>query len=111
MMVKEIHQLIENLDGIHSTIVSDHILNMFQEVEGTLPQDKEKMLSVLRTFLEMAPEEQCLYQVGRRLGFFTYLSDLKDPELRRRAQERCDKMAVTPENVDRVLHEATKRFV
>jgi hypothetical protein len=111
MMVKEIHQLIENLDGIHSTIVSDHMLNMFQEVEGKLPQDKEKMLSVLRTFLDMPPEEQCLYQVGRRLGFFTYLHDLKDPELRRRAEQRRDKLGVIPDNVDRVLHEATKRFV
>lgn len=111
MMVREIYQLIEHLKGIRSTIVSDHMLNMFQEVEGTLPQDKEKMLSVLRNFLEMAPEEQCLYQVGRRLGFFTYLHDLKDPELRRMAEQRRDKLAVTPDSVDRVLHEATKRFV
>jgi radical SAM superfamily enzyme YgiQ (UPF0313 family) len=111
MMVKEIYQLIDHLEGIQSTIVSDHMLNMFQEVEGKLPQDKDKMLSVLRTFLDMAPEEQCLYQVGRRLGFFTYLHDLKNPELRQRAQQRCDKLAVTPDNVDRVLAEVTKRFV
>jgi len=111
MVTKEIYQFIENLDGITSTVISDHILNLFQEVEGKLPEDKSRMLGVLQAFLDMAPEQQCLYQVGRRLGFFSGFSDMDNPHLRKRAEQRRDKLGITPENVDQVLTEVTKRFV
>lgn len=37
-MVREIRMLIENLDGITSSLVSDHILNLLEEVEGKMPR-------------------------------------------------------------------------
>ncbi len=110
-MVKEIYTLIDALEGIDSTIVSDHILNMFQEVDGKLPEEKDRMLGVLQTFLDMDPEEQCLYQVGRRLGYFTTLTDLEDPGLRERSEQRRDRLNITPDNVDEVLTRVTRRFV
>ena len=33
--VEEIRLLIENISGINSTLVSDHIMNLLEEVEGT----------------------------------------------------------------------------
>jgi len=52
----EILQFIEQLDGVTSAVRSDHILNLFQDLEGALPGDKERMTGILRTFLAMAPE-------------------------------------------------------
>ncbi|RLB62767.1 MAG: radical SAM protein, partial [Deltaproteobacteria bacterium] len=46
-----------------------------------LPEDKEQMTAPIRKFLEMQPEEQLLYMVGRRAGIFSKLEDLYDPEL------------------------------
>jgi radical SAM superfamily enzyme len=43
-ILREIKLFVENLDGIESTIVSDHILNLLEELEGTLPEDKERLL-------------------------------------------------------------------
>lgn len=111
MMVKEIYRFIKNLHGITSTIVSDHMLNLLQEVEGKLPDDKPKMLKILKTFLDMEPEKQCLYQVGRRLGFFSCLDDMENPGLLERAKQRRDRMGITPDNVDGVLDEVMKQFV
>jgi ABC-type uncharacterized transport system ATPase subunit len=107
----EILLFIEALEGITSTLRSDHILNLLQEVEGTFPADKERMTGVLRHFLELPPEEQTLYQVGRRVGLFTRLTDLQEPNLRRQAANLCARHQVTPENVDSVVDEIIKNFI
>jgi hypothetical protein len=111
MMAKEILLLIESLDGVTSVLKSDHILNLFENVEGTLPRDKERMLEILRTFLAMEPERQCLYQVGRRLGFFSSLSDMESPHRLAKAEKSCQQLGITSENVDEVIDELMKRFI
>lgn len=111
MMVEEILLFIENLDGITSTLASDHILNLFQEVEGTLPRDKEKMLRPLSAFLQMEPEYQTFWQVGRRLGYFTYLKDMESPQRLAKVEKACNQMGITPDNVDDTIDELMKRFI
>lgn len=111
MMAKEILLFIENLNGITSTIKSDHILNLFEEVKGVIPDDKPYMLNILRTFLDMDPENQVLYQAGRRLGIFQRLSDMENPGKAERARRTCEQIGITPENVDDVVDELMKRFV
>jgi hypothetical protein len=104
MMVKENKLLIESLDGITSVVKSDHILNLFENLEGTLPQDKEHMLEIINAFLAMEPERQCLYQVGRRLGLFSSLNDMESPQRLAKAEKMCQQLGITSENVD-ILHE------
>lgn len=77
-VVKEIRLLIENLEGITTTIVSDHILNLLEEIEGTLPQDKERILAVIDTFLLLPRREKLIFQLGRRKGIYRKISDLQD---------------------------------
>ncbi|MFH1538542.1 MAG: radical SAM protein [bacterium] len=75
--VKEIRLFIENLDGAcGTTVVSDHILNLLQEVEGRLPDDKEKMLGAIDRFLGMEPARQENFLVGSRLGYYRSLDDM-----------------------------------
>ena len=110
-IMEEILLFLEGLDGITSTLKSDHILNLFEDIEGQFPQDKKKMTEVARTFLALAPEEQVLYQVGRRIGLFAGLRDLQDPARRARAQETCTRLGITAVNVDAVIDEMMKRFI
>ena len=111
MMAKEILLFIENLNGITSMIKSDHILNLFEDVEGTLPQDKEKILNVLRTFLDMPPKNQITYQIGRRLGIFSRLSDMQNNQKLENAEKACISLGITPDNVDKIVDELMQRFV
>ena len=111
MMAEEILMFIEMLNGITSVVKSDHILNLFEEVEGTLPDDKERMTQVLRAFLKMDPEKQCAYQVGRRLGFFSRLSDMESHHRVAKAEKTCRQFGITPENVDDTIDELMKRFI
>lgn len=82
MVAEELRLFIGSLEGINSTITSDHIMNLLEEVEGTLPQDKEKMLEVIDKYLSLPEEERLIYRVGRRGGAYRSLEDPKrDPVL------------------------------
>ena len=77
----------------------------------SLPGDKEKMTKVIKRYLSLGPEEQMLYQIGRRSGIFSRLDDLNDPRLRGYAERTCSDLKVTPTNVDRIAAEIMKRFI
>lgn len=110
-MAEELLLLLEHLNGISSMVKSDHILNLLQEVEGRLPDDRETMTAPIRTFLAMEPEGQLLYMVGRRAGIFSALSDLQDPVLRRQAERTRVTHQVTLDNVDEFSMAMMKRFI
>ncbi|MCJ7771678.1 MAG: radical SAM protein, partial [Desulfobacterales bacterium] len=111
MMAQEIYKFINNLIGITSIVKSDHILNLCENVQGTLPEDKEKMLSILQSFLDMDPDQQCVYQVGRRLGIFSGPKDMENTRRFEKANKVRIQLGITPENSDEMIHELMKRFI
>ena len=86
-MVREIKALIENLAGISTTLVSDHILNLLEELEGTFPQDKQRLLQLIDEYLNLPDEERLLFQLGRRGGAIRSLSELNQPAVRMRLEQ------------------------
>jgi len=111
MMAKEILLFLEMLAGITSVIKSDHILNLFEEIEGVLPGDRDYMTGVIQNFLSMDSKHQALFQVGRRLGIFSRLSDMNSSHRFARAEKICRELNITPENVDEIIDEMMKRFI
>ncbi len=111
MMSKEILLFLEMLAGITSVIKSDHILNLFEEVEGVLPDDREYMTGVIQNFLSMDSKHQTLFQVGRRLGIFSRLSDMDSSHRFAMVEKTCRELNITPENVDEIIDEMMKRFI
>jgi hypothetical protein len=108
---QEILLFLESLEGITSTVVSDHILNLFEDVGGKLPGDRDAMTAEIRAFLALGPEEQMLYRIARRAGLVRGLSDLDDPQRYDRAQRLVLELKVTPGNVDAVTDQMVKRFI
>jgi hypothetical protein len=107
----EILLFLENLKGITSKLKSDHILNLFEDLEGTFPDDRQRLLDMLRSFLDMDPKRQRVYQVGRRLGVFHGIADMDSPHRMARAERAYRQLNVTVENVDQVTDELMARFV
>ena len=110
-MVEELLLFLENLNGIDSRVKSDHIINLFQDVEGRLPDDREQITAPIRRFLAMPAEEQLLYIVGRRSGVFSRLEDLNDPEQVRHAEKIRTANRVNLDNVEAFTAEMMKRFI
>jgi radical SAM superfamily enzyme YgiQ (UPF0313 family) len=91
-MVEEIRLLIDHLEGITSTITSDHMMNLLEDINGTLPQDKGKMLAGLDAYLHLSEEERLVYRFGRRGGAYRSVEDMKDLVLRRRIEKLIEEV-------------------
>ncbi len=111
MMAKELRLFLETLDGIDSYIKSDHILNLFETINGKMPNDKEKMIGIIDRFFEFEPEKRVLYQIGRRMGFFRGPDEMDGSPHLERVKQACDHYGVTHQNVDSVIDDLMKRFV
>jgi len=110
-MARELRLFIENLN-VHSTLVSDHMLNLFQELEGPLSEDRPKMLSTLDRFLEMDTKDQLVYIIGKRVGLFEKLSDLSDPSAYAKAEQTLDRLKVTShQELQQVINQVVSRFI
>jgi hypothetical protein len=111
-VVREIRLFIENLDGINSTVASDHIMNLLEEISGTLPDDKEKMLSVADRYLDLEEEERIIYKVGRWGGAYRSVDDLRDPELRGKIEQVIHQWNLeTSRQVEEIIKEIADQYI
>ncbi|MFP4393400.1 MAG: radical SAM protein [Desulfohalobiaceae bacterium] len=85
-LVQEIRLFISELGDIQSTLTSDHILNLLEEVQGSLPRDKEYMLGVIDEYLSLPEKDRLLYRLGRRGGALRSVRDIQDPDNRARLE-------------------------
>ena len=108
---RELLLWLEKLAGITSTIRSDHVLNLFPEIDGVLPDDKEKMMQPVRDFLELAPEEQMIFCIGRRTHRMARFGDLNHPVQRDYALKMCSELGATTANFDGVIDSIMQRFI
>lgn len=108
---RELLTWLENLDGITSTIRSDHVLNLFPEIDGTLPEDKEKMMQPVKDFLALAPYEQMLFCIGRRTHRIANLSGLQNSVQRNYVIDMCSNLGATVDNFDEVIDSIMQRFI
>ncbi len=114
MMVKEIKLFLETLDGITSTITSDHITNLLEEIDGRLPEDKEKMLDIIKKYQELPNSEQMIYRVGRRGGAYRSTDDLNsDSSTYAKIKNLIDDIISKegPEGVERFITEMADRNI
>ena len=118
-VASEIKLFIETLHGIHSTVVSDHILNLLERVQGKLPDEKEEMIAVIDRYLALPAVQRLRFRVGRRLGYYRSLEDLPDPDLRRRVDQIIDQVGrsenkeepKTPEDVEKAIYGLMENYI
>ncbi len=111
-IVAEERLLIENLDGITSRFVSDHILNLLEELEGEFPEAKEKFLAVIDRYLAMPKAERENFRLGRRAGFYRCLDDMKKPELRTQVDRIIQRIEMeNPGSIEQVISELMESFI
>jgi radical SAM superfamily enzyme YgiQ (UPF0313 family) len=111
-VVAEERLLVEHLEGISSCFVSDHILNLLEEVEGKLPEEKGKMLAVIDRYLSLPPGERTLFRLGRRAGAYRSLDDLLNPELRNQVEGALRRIeSESPGGIERIISELMESFI
>lgn len=89
-ILEEIRWFIEALQGIETTIVSDHILNLLEELEGKLPEEKGNLLATIDRYFVLPAEDRLIFRIGRRAGIYRRLGDLSDNSIYQRLKGIVD---------------------
>ncbi len=111
-IVREIKRMVQTLDGISTTLVSDHVLNLLEDVQGTLPQDKQRILDTIDRYLNLPEEDRLLYQLGRRGAGLSSLFDLDNPGVRARLEDAKRQVEKElPGGIPEYLNEIKARFL
>ena len=113
-IAEEIRVFIEALEGITSVVTSDHIMNLLEEITGTLPGDKEAMLEVVRKYQALPDEERMIYRMGRRGGAYRSTDDLdRDPATREKIQRLVQQVRSESgdEGVEKMIAEMVDRYI
>lgn len=109
---RELRTLLAGFEGMTGTVRSDHILNLLEEIEGTLPEDLPAMRAAVDRFLALDEEERDTFIVGRRIGLFRRLDDLDHTVARTQAERARDEIRrAYPGPLSRAIREIMTRFV
>ena len=111
-IVREIRLMIEHLDGITSRLVSDHVLNLLEDVVGTFPDDKDRMLAVIDQFLNMSEEDRLNFRFGRRAMLYRTMDDMNNAATYTKIEHAIQHIQQSDEDdVESVIGEFTKQFI
>ncbi len=111
-VLKEIRLLLENLHCRDTYIVSDHILNLLQEIEGKLPDDKARLLGVIDRYFSMSLKDRMIYRLGRRRGIYNSLDDLANIRIYDRLRQIVEEYEKKdPQQLDLDLYKEMHGFI
>jgi len=109
-VAKEIGAFIENLQ-VTSHLKSDHILNLFMEVEGKMPEDKGKCLNIINKYLSLPDEERLNFNFGRRAGLYNRLADLSDSHKHDKIEQAIKRLRAQGSNVEEAIFRLKDSFI
>ena len=114
MLAEEIKLFIETLAGINSTVTSDHIMNLLEEVSGKLPEDQENMLSIIQAYQDLPDSDRLIYRAGRRGGAYRSINDLKsDPATYQKIKSLIQEIQQNEgdQGVEKMITEMVDRYI
>ncbi|MEA3253652.1 MAG: radical SAM protein [Chloroflexota bacterium] len=109
-VVREIGAFIADLQ-VNSYLKSDHILNLLAEVEGKLPEDKQKCLEVINRYLDLPEGERLNFRLGQRMGYYEGLADLTDSNKHSKVDETIKDIESQNKSVDKVILRLKDSFI
>ena len=109
-VVMEIAVFIENLQ-VTSYFKSDHILNLLMEIEGRMPEDKERCLNIIDKYLSLPEEERLNFKVGRRVGLYNSLADLNDSYKHVHVEQAVNRVKAKGSDVEEAVLSLKNSFI
>jgi hypothetical protein len=110
-IVRELRIFIEKL-SVHSNLVSDHVSNLLPEIQGKLPDDKQKLIEIIDRFEALSVTKKANFMVGRRVGLYKNLADLEDSQRYELVEQIKLKLNQTDKKVDpKVIFKLMEDFI
>ena len=111
-LIEEQRLLIDSLDGITSSYVNHHAVDLLLEARGLFPEDKPKLLAIMDRYLTLPENEQLNFTLGRRLNYYQKLDDMRDEKAHRLVEARLGELLRTsPDRLDELFHGIREQIV
>jgi hypothetical protein len=113
-VVEEIKLFLECLDSsVTSTLASDHIMNLLEEVAGTLPGDRDHMLEVINNYQSLPDLDRLVFRIGRRAGAYSSTDDLyRNTATYEKIKTMLPELTARgPDEVERFINDMADRYV
>ena len=111
-IIEEQKLMIETLDGITSHYANHHGVDLLIEAKGNLPEDKDRLISIMDRFLKLPDSDKLIFILGRRLGMYNCLDDLNDKKRYEAVQTQFRKIDLnTHEDLENFFHSLRARVV
>ncbi len=111
-MVEEQRQLLSLLNNIDSKYGNFHGINLLMEINGKLPEDKDKFLSVMDSFIALPRLEKMNFILGRRRNYYRQLSDLQPSFMYDLIKQDIDKIeAADPTAFETIFHSFRQQMI
>ncbi len=105
-IISEQRLLLEHIEGITSHYANHHSVDLLLEVRGQLPEDKDRLLTILDHFLSLSNTDQINFVLGRRLGYYQQLSDMENDTRYQFVEEQAQKIRQTdPDSFEQIFHD------
>ena len=82
----ELKKMIGHINDAGGYLFSDHIINLFEDVNGNMTTDKGRMLSIFDAFERLEEKDRRRYQIARRMGMVGALSQIDQLNVEQREQ-------------------------
>jgi radical SAM superfamily enzyme YgiQ (UPF0313 family) len=111
-IIEEQRLLIENLNGITSHYANHHAVDLLTEARGQFPQDKPRLLAIMDRYLSLSEEDRIHFTLGKRLGIYERLDDMRLSHLHKQVDARLLKIrADYPGQMEGVFHHLRAQIV
>lgn len=110
-ILREINFFVEHLDVQGTYLASDHILNLLEELEGNFPDDKKKILVLIKRYFELPDNDRQIFRLGRRTGAYRKLDDLQDKETYGRLKSVVDHYRARGGNLEEDIIQAMNNYI
>ena len=110
-MIAEQRRLINLLEGINSQFGNYHSIDLLTELKGNLPEDKDKLLSVMDAFLSLNQGEQENFIMGKRLWWYGRLEGFKESGRYEKVEEQLKQIRRNGQLPEEVFHGLRQRMI
>jgi hypothetical protein len=81
------------------------------EVEGKMPEAKEKCLNIINSYLSLPDEERLNFKFGKRAGLYNSLADLSDSSKHDRIEQAIKHLTAQGSNIDEAIFKLKDSFI
>ncbi|WP_298441912.1 radical SAM protein [uncultured Ferrimonas sp.] len=111
-MLAEQRQLLQLLDSAKGRYGNYHGINLLTELNGTLAQDRQQMISRIDRLLALPLAQQRNFILGRRLGYYRRLEDLDNSLLHDSVAAQLARLGECNEDQFQLLcHDLRRRLI